>query len=229
MTWVKRDPPGDADYCCECPPCPFCFVWVSEPRERRRWRKNKAIEHERSSTLRFVPLGLTAAAFALTVGITMRHPRSPVAAENVAHTASASATQPMQPRLPAVPLARSEPQVAAPYSAPAAAAAAATAPEGAPVSRVSSDEEPSAPVPVSFRFEAETSGLTVLVRNMSMKPQDFAVTAVEPASGSQSTVQVNLAAHATMNLTQAGLVAEHGYELSVDSRGYLPRSGIVVP
>jgi hypothetical protein len=227
MTWVKRDPPGDAEYCCECPPCPFCFIWVDEPRKRRPRRKNQETERERSSSLRFVPLGLTGAAFVLTVAITMKHPGWPHAAENTPR--SAPAIPLMQPRLPAVGFARSEPQVEAPSSAPAAEAATTTVPAAAPTTPVSPEEQPSAYVPVSFRFAAETSGLTVSVRNMSMKPQDLTVTAVEPSSGSQTTVQVKIPGHATTNLTEAGLIAERGYRLSVDSEGYLTRTGIVVP
>jgi hypothetical protein len=229
MTWVKRDPPGDAEYCCECPPCPFCFVWVAEPRKRRPRRKKKEIEREPSSALRFVPLGLTGAAFVLTVAITMKHPGWPHAAQNTPRSAAAPAIPLMQRRLPAFGLARNESQVAAPASAPAAEAATPTAPVAAPTSPVSPDEQPSALVPVSFRFATETSGLSVSVRNMSMKPQDLTVTAVEPSSGSQTTVQVKIPGHATTNLTEAGLVAEPGYRLSVDSEGYLTRSGIVVP
>ncbi|HKF97277.1 MAG TPA: hypothetical protein VKB20_03420, partial [Steroidobacteraceae bacterium] len=92
-------------------------------------------------------------------------------------------------------------------------------------------EKPNYP-PVVFAFppSADESAVAVTMRNMSTHPLELTVTATDPSpSGNQSTVLVNVPGHGTTDLTQAGLVAEHGYELMVESRGYLTRAGVPVP
>jgi hypothetical protein len=69
MSWVKRVPPADPDYFCNCPPCPFCFVWDAAAGQDRAEKKGFALA-------RLQPLALpvlAGIAFVLTVGITRRY------------------------------------------------------------------------------------------------------------------------------------------------------------
>ena len=81
-------------------------------------------------------------------------------------------------------------------------------------------------VPVLFKFDANPAGAQVgaTVRNMSGKPLDLKVAATDPASGSQSVVQVVVPAHATEDLAAQGLIVSSASVLTVQSPPYLERS-----
>ncbi|MBV8404959.1 MAG: hypothetical protein JO203_12265 [Gammaproteobacteria bacterium] len=227
MTWVKRDPPGDSEYFCNSPPCPFCFVWVAEARERPRGKKIR-IESGRSVALRFVPFALTGLAFVLVIAL--RHERSLDApGTQVVGPATAAVRSVLPAWESAPPVAASTPAAAAPPAAGPAPAA--PADSGAGAAPVATSSEPPRNVPVSFRFapDPSSSAAVVTVRNMSPQPQDLTVTAVDPRTGNRSTVLVNVAGHAIANLSEAGLVASHGWQLTVESQGYLTRTGVPVP
>ena len=242
MSWVRRVPPGDPAYFCDCPPCPFCFEWVAEkaddaPRRRKRERPlrrkdaSDSLNAEPRTMRRLLLPVLTGIAFVLTVGITMRHQRLP--APLIDHV-PVLATLPVARREASPPLAaRSDPPPAPAQSAapmPASEPPAAPSDPGSDATTEGPAPEPARQEPLPVRLSVRSSpesGVSITLRNGSRAPLDLKVTAVDPSSGSQSMVAVNIPALTTVDLTRAGLVAEHGYQLRLESPGFVSREMMV--
>lgn len=239
MSWVRRTAPGDRAYFCECPPCPFCFEWVDDvgkgqPRRRRRDHatgEDSPTGRPRSLAQRLVLPALAGIAFALTLGLTMRHQNVPIESSRllavVARQAVRSHEEPPQPTV----------QLNAPALAPSAAPQAArepTAPAAPPADAIAAPaaaaDEPvrQEPVPVRLALKADPdTGITISLRNWTRAALDLKVTAVDPRTGNQSMVALNVPAQTTVDLMRAGLVAEHGYELKLESPGYVAREVMI--
>jgi len=91
-----------------------------------------------------------------------------------------------------------------------------------------SDAARQEPIPIRLAVTSSPeTGVTVSVHNGNAAPLDLKVTAVDPSSGSQSMVAVNVPALETIDLTRAGLIAEQGYQLTLESPGYVSRKLMV--
>lgn len=181
---------------------------------------------------RFVLPLLVCVAFLGTFGVLLRQhavrapdsrPRSqkPVSQRPVVVPARPEGGHELQSTVPGVIQAGEQPNASAPASEAAAAPA-----------DIVLTAKPTKYPPVLFGFpaSADEAEVAVTVHNLSREPLEVTVSATDPSpGGAQTTVVVNLPGHVTMNLTQAGLIAQHGYELMVESRGYLTRAGVPVP
>jgi hypothetical protein len=235
MSWVKRVLPGDQDYFCGCPPCPFCYQWVDdddadqpEKRDADQPRKRHALPLPRMRWL-LVPV-LVCVGFFLTMGVTLRHQQRPATPQNKYAPPTDMAVPPVTTLVDS-----SEPQTApqseikltgSPAASPPTAAREETAADAATPA-----EPEEQPVPVSFHFarSPDQSGVTVTLRNSAKGAQHVSVTALDPRTGNRSTVWVNMPGYSWANLNEAGLIAQHGDELMAESPGYLARTGITVP
>jgi len=238
MSWVRRMPPGDPAYFCDCPPCPFCFEWVEEeagdaPRARKRERSLKRTDAsdsaggERRMVRQLLLPVLTGIAFVLTVGITMRHQNPPSAPDvhSAALVSPAALAPPVAQGHGVLPQPQAPAAAAKPPPAPVTASQPPPAPSPDPADAATSEERP-LPVRVSFVSSPE-AGVTVRLHNGTEAALDIKATAVDRSSGSQSMVAVNVPPLTTIDLTGAGLVAEHGYQLRVESPGYEAREMLV--
>ena len=234
MSWVRRKAPGDPAYFCECPPCPFCFEWVDDAgKDRPRRSRRQHATLEQSSTGRQRPLAqrlvlpaLVGIAFALTLGLTMRHQNAPNESSRLLERTAVVARQEVRTHEePPPPTARRE----APAPTPPAVAKAASEPPASPAdpgAEAASAAAPARqePVPVRYSLKADPdTGVTISLRNWTQAALDLRVTAVDPSTGNQSMVALNIPAQTTVDVTRAGLVAEHGYELRLESPGYLTK------
>jgi hypothetical protein len=236
MSWVRRTAPGDPAYFCNCPPCPFCFEWVDDVKDRPRRRKPERATLQASSTSRQRPVAqrlvlpaLVGVAFALTLGLTMRHQNVPNESSRLLERTAVVARREVRSREePPQPLAQRD----APAPTPPA-----TANAGEPPLPALSPADPGAeatepprqePVPVRFTLKADPgTGVAISLRNWTAAALDLRVTAVDPATGNQSMVALNIPARTTVDVTRAGLVAEHGYQLRLESPGYLTKELLV--
>ena len=241
MSWVRRKAPGDPAYFCECPPCPFCFEWVDDVREdrpRRGKRQRATLEgssrsRQRPLAQRLVLPALTGIAFALTLGLTMRHQKVPNKSSRLLERTAVVARQEVRSHeQPPPPIAqRDAPAATTPATANAAGeppAPASAAPD--PGAEATSAAEPVRQelVPVRYILKADPdTGVTISLLNWSKAALDLRVTAVDPRTGNQSMVALNIPARTSVDVTRAGLVAEHGYELKLESPGYVTRELLV--
>ncbi|MDP8986444.1 MAG: hypothetical protein M3N97_15675 [Pseudomonadota bacterium] len=76
------------------------------------------------------------------------------------------------------------------------------------------------PVVLTLHSTAGDSMPAAILVNNSSDPLRVSVTAVDPATGGESTVQITLAAHRRANLTEAGLQVRVGDRITVQSPPY---------
>jgi hypothetical protein len=209
MSWVKRAQPGDPYYFCNCPPCPFCFVWVEDadhdPAEKKRRGRTR---------IQPVVLPLLAIiAFALTVGITMRHESLRSAAKEFVSAATSLPARVQMP--PAVQPTVAEPAGALP-AAPSAGSAAMTktAPTATPAS------EPAAPeVPVAVVLSpTPAGGLYAVLENQSREPLLVMLSISDRKGGHKYTTTLTVLPYSTAQLD--GIAAERGDRITLASNGY---------
>jgi len=184
---------------------------------------------------RFVLPLLVCVAFLGTLGILLRQhavrapdsrPRSqkPVSQRPVAVPARREGGRELQSTVPGAS------QTGEQANASASASEAAAAPADTVLTSAAPKSTKYPPVLFGFPATSDEAEVAVTVHNLSREPLEVTVSATDPSpGGAQTTVVVNLPGHVTMNLTQAGLIAQHGYELMVESRGYLTRVGVPVP
>jgi hypothetical protein len=175
---------------------------------------------------RLVLLLLASAAFVLTIVIAARHqspwsaptlPRAEVPTSGQSHPDASlliARSDPPPPARPSTPRARSE----APPASPA----------GSEGITDSAEADPPKTLQVRLRvMSSADTGVTLNLMNLGPDALDLKVTAADISGGSQSTVAVNIPALTTADLTRAGLVAEHGSELTLESPGYVTRQMMV--
>ena len=207
MSWVKRVPPGDPDYFCDCPPCPFCFVWAAEGGQDRPGKKRR----ERLGTPRFVLPILAGIAFVLTVGITMRHEDlSTAAPEQV--SASTSPPVPGNTPAPAQPNA-SDSAAAAPATEPPRAA---TVPAAA--TPLSDPSLPEVPVTIVIKRSSDGAMHRALLRNESAQPLLVTINVSNKSVPNKYMTQVSVAAADVTKLD--GLPTAPGDRIILASAGY---------
>jgi len=215
MSWVKRVPPGDPDYCCNCPPCPFCFVWADEGDEDRPSKRNqpRKARREPSRRRRFVLPLLAAVAFVVTVGITMRH----------GDVLSAVTELVFAPAGPAVPgHAPAAPQPTVPASAGEALARSSAAPAApakslSPVSPASEPNQPEVPVTLVTNKRVDGSGRVVL-RNLSDQPLLVTINVSNASVPNKYMTQVSVSAADVAKLD--GVPTAPGDQITLASAGY---------
>jgi len=209
MTWVKRAPPGDPYYFCDCPPCPFCFVWVEEI-------GHDPPESKKGCLTRIQPLLLpllAIIAFALTVGITMRHESLRSAANELVAAATS---------LPArvqIPLA-----VQSTVAEPAGALSAASSSDSAvptktalPAAPASEPAPPEVPVAVVLSPTA-AGGLYAVLENQSTEPLLVMLTISDRKGGHKYTTTLTVPPYSAAQLE--GIAAERGDRITLASNGY---------
>jgi hypothetical protein len=217
MSWVKRMPPGDPAYFCDCPPCPFCFTWVDE-------KGDAANRRARPRTRNPVLPVLAGTAFLLTLGLTMRPQNTwtiPLATTPIPPVSGPSPPRPASDP-PATsfwnPAARQQRVIA---SVPASGEA---APEAVPLEAAASDVNANEPVPVFLRIHEDGDGHTPALQNTSNHPLTVKVQSHDPRTGNYWMGQVHLPPYARVDLAETGLVIETGYEIELQSPPYKDRT-----
>lgn len=159
---------------------------------------------------KLLAIGIPATAFVLTIAITLWRQRAdepPPAAQSEA----AALAPPQDP-------AQGSTFAAAQGTSPPGAA---TTPAASP-SAGSATDPSNTDVPLRFAFRnlPGESHLGVIVLNMSMDDVEARVTAVSAKTHLRSVLDVNLHGHERKNLTSAGLEAEPGDQVTVQSPPY---------
>jgi hypothetical protein len=157
---------------------------------------------------RLLAIGIPATAFVLTIAISLWQQRAPsdataqVSGRDPAQAASLSAT--------------SDPS---PAGAPPAVAPAAAPASTSPSSSGDTTDPRNMEVPVRFAFRnlPGASHLNVIMLNMTTDDLNARVTSVSAKTHLRSVVDVALQGHERKNLTAAGLEAEIGDQLTIQS------------
>jgi len=221
MSWVKRMPPGDPAYFCDCPPCPFCFEWVDERGDVTARRTGR----ERPRMRRLVLPVLAGTAFLLTVGLTMRNQNmwaTPLAAPSISPTPRPSPSPPPASVPAATP---SREAVASEQPAiPSVPASGVVAPESVRTD-TSGNDVTNELVPVIMRVRGKEH--TAALKSMSSDPLTVSVRSRNPTGGNESIVQVSVPPNARVDLAETGLVIDAGNEITLHSPPYRDRTLVV--
>jgi hypothetical protein len=217
MSWVKRMPPGDPAYFCDCPPCPFCFTWVNEEGHAGNRRTSPR-------TRNLVLPVLAGTAFLLTLGLTMRHQNTWMTP--LATTPNPPASGPSGPRPASDPPATSfwNPAARQLPAIPSAPASGEVATEAVPLKASASDVNPSELVPVYLRIHGDGEGNAPALKSMSNRPLTVRVQSHNPSNGNYRMVQVHVPPYARVDLAETGLLIEPGDEIALQSPPYKDRT-----